>query len=131
MPLGSLTDLDGLEERARLAIAEGRRLLWEVTKLRMSKLTSNGVPSTRPSTGSTCVNTCVGDEHAESQKGKSRRTAKGVSGQKDQGTIEGVEDSPRGGVLPSQKGGTYKYRNPDKWRAYMRVYMQRRRAKPK
>ena len=25
--------------------------------------------------------------------------------------------------------GTYRYRDPDKWRAYMRGYMKRRRAK--
>ena len=43
---------------------------------------------------------------------------------------DGLSSTPKTveGVIEIAARGTYKYRDPDKWRAYMREYMRRRRV---
>lgn len=94
--------------------------------------------------GSTCESICVNVDRKENSHGSSegfKESGKGKEGRKSVGGGSGGQDKegkgrgspgrPKGpkGAKGAKASITYRYRDPDKRRAYMRVYMQKWRAK--
>jgi hypothetical protein len=154
MGLESRTDseLRNLEGRALRAIADGTRLLRQIRR-HMSRPTSNGEPSARMPIGSTCESTCVNVDRKESRHEKkearskvrveersspkrhrqSRSEESSEAVERVDGSVDPPQRRGRGSEGKSQGERTkeWKKRNPDKWRAYMRVYMRKKRHKVK
>jgi hypothetical protein len=106
------------------------------TRLRMPRRGGSG------SSGSgSSVNERVSHEKKEARsegRVEEQRTAEGHRPSGSDVVVEGSESSDgsvdkieRRGRASSREKGKYPYRNPDKWRAYMRVYMRKKRHKVK